>query len=335
MCQDTSLIPIFSIIKRIMLLIQTIVPILLIIWSTISLVKLIKNPDEKNGIKKIKNQVIAATIIFFIPLLVNVIMNMLGETTNISSCWNKANDKISLKTSYYNITGKKQNMIPDASKYEAGSYSKGSCFKKNETTKVLFVGNSKTYVANIPSKVKAISENQGYSLSITSTTRGGATLQELSNEYQSTIIADTYDCVILQEQTGVYMNNYNAYSSGASTIISLVKSKNPNVKVYIRALWATRDASSNQRETSYSATEKIAEQNDVGVIYDGKAFDNSRETYPNINLFSDEVHQTEAGAYLSAATIFKALSGKKVNTTYTASLNQDTAKKLQTIANKN
>ncbi len=121
MCSSETLPGILSIVKRIMILIQIVVPILLIVFASISLIKLLKNPEEKNGIKKIINQFIAAVIIFFIPLLVNVVMILAGDSNEISSCWNNASEKIILSTTYSPIEEKeKKKFIPNAKDYEAG-----------------------------------------------------------------------------------------------------------------------------------------------------------------------------------------------------------------------
>ncbi len=120
-CNDSSLQSVLSIVKNILLLIQIIIPILLMIFATISLIKLVKNPEEKNGIKKIINQFLAAAIIFFIPVIVNTVMMMLGDGNDISKCWINANDRISNNAEYIQINGKEKNKIlPNAEDYEIG-----------------------------------------------------------------------------------------------------------------------------------------------------------------------------------------------------------------------
>ncbi len=120
-CQDSSLRGILSIVRRILLLIQIIVPILLIIWASISFIRLTKNPEEKNGLKRIVNQFLAAAIVFFVPLFVNALMGMLGENTNFSSCWLDANDKIDSSTQYILIDDKeKKSILQDANHYDVG-----------------------------------------------------------------------------------------------------------------------------------------------------------------------------------------------------------------------
>ncbi len=121
MCDSKFLSGIFSIVKRIMLLIQIIVPILLIIFASVSFMNLVKNPEKKNGTKKIIHQFIAAVIVFFIPMLVNVVMNLAGESNKISSCWMNASDRNIISTKYQSFDEKeKKKIIYDAEDYEKG-----------------------------------------------------------------------------------------------------------------------------------------------------------------------------------------------------------------------
>ena len=121
MCENTILLPILSAVKKMMTLIQFIVPILLICFATFKFIMMIKNPDEKGGIKKILNQFLAAAIVFFIPLIINVLMTIVGEKTNFSSCWVEAEDyKISTSKFYEIGNNKRKKITNDTSKYEPG-----------------------------------------------------------------------------------------------------------------------------------------------------------------------------------------------------------------------
>ncbi len=89
-CSDPGLARILLTVKNILTLIQIIVPIVLIVIGSIHLFQLMVNPDDKKRPKKIINSFIAAAIIFFIPMLVNVVMYMIGSNTTVSDCWNNA-----------------------------------------------------------------------------------------------------------------------------------------------------------------------------------------------------------------------------------------------------
>ena len=121
MCNDSSLLGILSVVKRLVLLIQVVVPIILIVFASISFIKVIRNPEEKNGIKKIIHQFLAAGVVFFIPILLNILMVMIGERTSFSSCWNSASDRITLSNKYEEVEKEeKKTIISDADEYEPG-----------------------------------------------------------------------------------------------------------------------------------------------------------------------------------------------------------------------
>lgn len=125
-CSDPVLARFIVIIKNGLSLIQVIVPILLIVAGSVELLKLVLNPDDKNGTKAIANSFAAAVIVFFLPYVVNLTMSIVSSTNNnktaygiydtetkktsrfdISSCWtaaekenadnamDSANDKVS------------------------------------------------------------------------------------------------------------------------------------------------------------------------------------------------------------------------------------------------
>ena len=98
-CSSVGINNILYIIKRIMNVVVIIAPILAILSFSILMVKLMRNPEKKKLIKKLKNSTLALVILFFIPLIVNIVMNMLGESTDISSCYNTA-AKISNDANY-------------------------------------------------------------------------------------------------------------------------------------------------------------------------------------------------------------------------------------------
>ena len=89
-CNSASLSALLVIVKRVLTIIQILVPIILIVSCIISFTELVANPDQKGGTKKILNKFLAAVIIFFIPVLMNAVMGLLGESSEFSNCWNTA-----------------------------------------------------------------------------------------------------------------------------------------------------------------------------------------------------------------------------------------------------
>ncbi len=86
--------------KRIVTLIQTIVPIILILMSMINLTKMLKDPENKKLFPRIRNSFIAAVLVFFIPMFINVFINATGNKNTFSECWNLKKSSIQQATSY-------------------------------------------------------------------------------------------------------------------------------------------------------------------------------------------------------------------------------------------
>lgn len=89
-CNSATLSTILPIVKNVMLVIQILVPVALLIAFTIQFVQMTINPEQKDGFRKILNKLIAAIIVFVIPILINVVMGLVGEKTEFSTCWNNA-----------------------------------------------------------------------------------------------------------------------------------------------------------------------------------------------------------------------------------------------------
>lgn len=77
---------VLSMIYDIVDIIRIIVPIVLIVMTTIDIVKKIIDPNDKEGQKKIMIRSIAAVIIFFIPLLINILFKIMDiDIENINT----------------------------------------------------------------------------------------------------------------------------------------------------------------------------------------------------------------------------------------------------------
>ena len=89
-CQSTELSLFLSFIKQFMNIIQIAVPILLLIMISIHIAKLVVKPDDKKLLRKIRNTIIAALIVFFLPMIINILMANVSNDNSFSSCWNES-----------------------------------------------------------------------------------------------------------------------------------------------------------------------------------------------------------------------------------------------------
>ena len=94
-CSQAGVQNVMKIIKTLINIIRWVVPIGLIIMTTLDIMKKVINPDDKDGGKKIMTRAIAAVIVFFVPLFIRLVLRMvdigMGRNTNsvnsVSECW--------------------------------------------------------------------------------------------------------------------------------------------------------------------------------------------------------------------------------------------------------
>lgn len=89
-CQSSELASLFKVLNTFIVMIQVIVPIILLVMLSINFGQLVMNPDDKKKSKEIRNKLVAACIVFLLPLLVNLSLNMMsvgtGKSFNFMSC---------------------------------------------------------------------------------------------------------------------------------------------------------------------------------------------------------------------------------------------------------
>ena len=125
-CSSQALASILNILKNILTVIQIIGPILLIISLTVTIVKLMNNPDEKKLKGKIRNEIIAIILLFSVPFIINATMSLLGDNFSVAECWNGVGN-FSSKSSYINSNKNKKNSINS----NRGDFEKGDERKNN------------------------------------------------------------------------------------------------------------------------------------------------------------------------------------------------------------
>ncbi len=133
-CDDYVLASILTIVRRFLDLIQMVVPIILLVAGVWQFVKLMLNPDDdKKGKKKLVNSFMSAIIVFFIPVVINLTMDLVTEygdvgigtsgtivSLNISSCWTSVREKQDIMDSVRDSGGSLSSTISkEASKNKA------------------------------------------------------------------------------------------------------------------------------------------------------------------------------------------------------------------------
>ena len=218
----------------------------------------------------------------------------------------------------------------------------------------LFIGNSYTYVNNLPELINQIAISKGNSLNYDNHTPGGSTLmQHASNSnVQSLLNSTAWDFVILQEQSQNPSFPPSQVASEvypyAESLCEDIREANPCTEPVFFMTWGRENGDSQncafyppictyegmQDRLTESYTE-MAENNQSLLAPVGIAWKNIRELYPEINLYSsDGSHPSIQGSYLAACVFYAVLFDDSATNNYTPpNLNTDEAELIQAFAN--
>lgn len=222
-----------------------------------------------------------------------------------------------------------------------------------QQTNVLFIGNSYTYVNDLPNTFRAVALSMGDTVNVASSAPGGYTFQQHSTNAGTlaAIASQPWDFVVLQEQSQIpsfpqAQVEQECYPYAGILVDSILANDACTQPVFYMtwgrqfgdadncAVWppvCTYEGMQSQLRYSYL---NMAVANNAFCAPAGVAWQHVRESYPMLNLYNpDQSHPSVAGTYVVAnvmyATMFRTST---VGATYTAGLAPDTALFIQQIA---
>jgi len=89
-CSSFAIANVLDITRKIFDLVQMLVPIVLILMATVQFVQLTINPELKDGFRRVLNKIVAAFIIFLLPVLLDAVMGLVPGNLDVSACWKAA-----------------------------------------------------------------------------------------------------------------------------------------------------------------------------------------------------------------------------------------------------
>ena len=211
--------------------------------------------------------------------------------------------------------------------------------------RVLFVGNSATYVHDIPGTLAGLAQKAGYKIECSSVVKGGATLAMHADASsplgQKTLraIEAGYDIVFIQD-------NGNCISSGemrakskhaAETLGAAIRASGARVGIYIRPPYGYEsfgcDPVGQCREFDKHFGE-IADGIDAVCACVNRAFAYAIKN-TNYNLWGpDNAHTSEYGAYLAVCVFFCTIFKVSSTVLDAVGISAEDAHNLQAIADK-
>ena len=212
---------------------------------------------------------------------------------------------------------------------------------------VLFVGNSLTYVNDLPRLTRSFAAANPLhaSLTVWSVVSSGAPLSELwrSGEVVRMLRLHRPDVLVLQGQSTEPLTAQSEFflhaellkteadKVGARTILFETWARPPGDDFYSRPESGGSPAIMQRRlDDTY---EWLANQLNAEVSPVGQSFEVALTRLPDVPLLDGTQHPTVAGSYLAAAVLFHSLfHSSPLETTFTAGLPESSAIALQRVA---
>jgi hypothetical protein len=184
---------------------------------------------------------------------------------------------------------------------------------EKDSLRILFVGNSYTFVSNMPHLVSLISDSTSVKLVTSKSTASGASLSDHWNgekglKSKEAISSGKYDIVVLQGHSMETIEEKEEFFRYSKKLSDLVKAS--GAKPYLYVTWARQKVPQYQ-ETITEIYQQASEQNDCGLILVGEAWKLARTLRPDIQIFMlDGSHQSDLGAFLTACVFVGVFSGE-------------------------
>lgn len=211
-----------------------------------------------------------------------------------------------------------------------------------ESYEILFIGNSLTYVEDIPNIIYNMITHDGAYVSYLQDTVGGSYLDSHQDKFNEFISKHNFTHIILQEQSAGTITNYNRFIDAVLYYNDLVKDRDLEVILY--QTWGYDYPNGWNGYSKHEMTEVIKEAYDeaasmIGgkVSRSGEAFTLYETMYEDLpSLYKDVNHQSIYGAYLSACVHYGTITGKKAvdNTYQFVGIEEDIAQIIREVADK-
>ena len=224
---------------------------------------------------------------------------------------------------------------------------------QQQIKKVLFIGNSYTYVNDLPALLSSVAQSTGDSVIYDSNCIGGYTFQLHSTNATTLqkIAQGNFDFVVLQEQSQLPSFPISQVQSSvypyAKTLDSLINVANPCTETVFYMTWGRKNGDASNCPNwppicTYSGMDSLlrmryeymANANSALVSPVGAVWRYIRNNFPAIELYSaDESHPSLAGSYAAACTFYSIIFRKDpTSITFASTLDSTDAANIRNAA---
>ncbi len=215
----------------------------------------------------------------------------------------------------------------------------------DECLRVLFVGNSYTYVNDLPRTLSELARSGGHRVEVGTLAEGGFSLQDhvQSSKLDAELTSSSWDYVVLQEQSQIPAVEYSRTNSmypAARTLVQQIRSSNAQPLFF--ETWGHRSGYPGIGMPTYESMQyeidqgylRIARELNVPVVQVGLAWFRALEEDPSLQLWQEDgSHPSEQGTYLAACVFYVTLFNESpLGLSYRGHLSEGVAGQLQKAA---
>lgn len=207
-----------------------------------------------------------------------------------------------------------------------------------DTTRILFIGNSFTYYNNMPDIVKGFASATQRQVITGMHAPGGVSVGDIAQGNMahmnnpalfSLIRSRAWDVAVIQDNQGRFVRDSAQFPTtslvmqGHLNIMDSIKANNSCAKIVLFGGWAWKNGMPPYGNTGIESIRRILVNyrvlNDTmkeTIAPIGEAWIKAVNYFPAVNLWDpDEAHPSYAGSYLTAAAIFSTIFGVPTGTT--------------------
>ena len=175
--------------------------------------------------------------------------------------------------------------------------------------KILFIGNSHTYLHKMPWIIAKLSAtgSRRCTISVGQCTGNGVGLKDHWHDRKTrdTLTEKAWDTIVLQDRSGGPLENRTSFERYAALFNGEIKRRGAETLFFMT--WANRKKPEDQDTIARVYTE-TAQRHGAGLVPVGTAWRQSIREKPELNLYhKDGRHAGPAGAYLTACVFYAVL----------------------------
>lgn len=216
----------------------------------------------------------------------------------------------------------------------------------DECLQVLFVGNSYTFVNDLPNTFANLARSGGHTVEVAMLAEGGATFVDhlSSTQFSSTLTSSTWDYVVLQEQSQIpSIDTFRTQSMYPAARELVQQIRATSAQPIFFETWAHRGGFPENGLFTYEGMQyeinqgykRIAGELKVPLAPVGLAWFRALQANPGLQLWQDDgSHPSEQGTYLAACVFYVTFFKESpVGLSYRGNLSEEVVLQLQEAAN--